>query len=105
MIGLWNCLKRKKTSNGRLGPRGRKDRIEPNKNAHISLISGFRDFPVPIVPGYFTHFSVFALWPTDWVHNVKLAMAKGGNGGEIKPTCHSTFRTEHDCVHKTSTGV
>ena len=58
-----------------------------------------------LYPGIFTHFSVFALWTSDRVHSIKLAMAKGGSGGEIKPTCHSTFRTEHDCVHKTGTGV
>jgi len=34
-----------------LGPRRGNAGIAPNKKAHISLISGFKEFPVPRVPG------------------------------------------------------
>ena len=51
VIGLWNSTKRKKTNNGRLGPRRRNDGIPPNKKAHSGLSESFKELGGVFVPG------------------------------------------------------
>ena len=43
--------------------------------AHISLLSGFKDLPVPIVPGCFIHFTIYV--------NIMVAPSAAGDGTSV----------------------
>ena len=80
-LGQKSGKPRKRKNSGSLGSKRQTDRFPPNKKALILAYRAFKEFPVPIVPGYFNHFTLFSLWT---IARMFMAMAEGkGEGSEL----------------------